>query len=113
MVQTLFQVRVWKTLNKKIQRKKHKERKSADEDKEKKHQTNKQNGEHTIRPVALVGGVGVRPRRVYSFIVVVVKIIGVKCVYYVVEEEYEKKRGDSFVRRREARVAVTITNTRC
>jgi hypothetical protein len=48
--------------------------------------------------VALVGGVGVRPRRVYSFIVVVVKI-GVKCVYYVVEEEYEKKRGDSFVRR--------------
>ena len=63
--------------------------------------------------MALVGGVGVRPRRVYSFIVVVVKIIGVKCVYYVVEEEYEKKRGDSFVRRREARVAVTITNTRC
>ena len=98
----------------KKQRKKHKERKSADEDKEKKHQTNKQNGEHTIRPVALVGGVGVRPRRVYSFIVVVVKIIGVKCVYYcVVEEECKKKRGDSFARRREARVAVTITNTRC
>ena len=72
-------------------------------------------GEHTIRPVALVGGVGVRPRRVYSFIVVVVKIIGVKCVYYcVVEEEYTKKRGDAFARRREARVAVTIfTNNRC
>ena len=63
VVQPLFQFRVYKTLNKK---KRHRERKSAeeeDEDTKKKHQTNKQNGEHTIRPVALVGGVGVRPRR--------------------------------------------------
>ena len=89
----------------KKQRKKHKERKSADEDKEKKHQTNKQNGEHTIRPVALVGGVGVRSRRFCFIVVVVVKkiIIGVECVYYVVEEvslfeECDKKRGE-YVRR--------------
>ena len=101
----MFQFRVYKTLNKK---KRHRERKSAeeeDEDTKKKHQRNKQNGEHTIRPVALVGGVGVRSRRFCFIVVVVVKkiIIGVECVYYVVEEvslfeECDKKRGE-YVRR--------------
>lgn len=65
---TKFQFRVYnKTLNKKKAEERSTERKSAEEDKEEeeeeKHQTNKIYGEHTIRPVALVGGVGVRPRR--------------------------------------------------
>ena len=58
------------------------------------------NGEHTIRPVALVGGVGVRLRR---FCFIVFKIEGVKCVVVVVEEvslfeECDKKR-EEYVRR--------------
>ena len=76
-----------------------KERKSgsrrAAEEKEKE----PKNGEHTIRPVALVGGVGVRLRR---FCFIIIKIV-VVIVYYVVEEvslfeEYDKKR-EGYVRR--------------
>jgi len=60
---TTFQFRVYnKTLNKK-KAERSTERKSAEEDKEEENQTTTKYGEHTIRPVALVGGVGVRPRR--------------------------------------------------
>ena len=92
------QFRVYtKTLNK--QKAEGKERKSgsrrAAEEKEKE----PKNGEHTIRPVALVGGVGVRLRR---FCFIIIKIV-VVIVYYVVEEvslfeEYDKKR-EGYVRR--------------
>ena len=47
-----FSLGCTKTLNKKKWQKKRKKKKK-----------NHKNGEHTIRPVALVGGVGVRPRR--------------------------------------------------
>ena len=67
---TTFQFRVYnKTLNKKkAERKKHREkkrrrRKEDKEEEEEENQTTTKYGEHTIRPVALVGGVGVRPRR--------------------------------------------------
>ena len=89
-----FSLGCTKTLNKKKWQKKRKKKKK-----------NHKNGEHTIRPVALVGGGGVRSRRFCFIVVVVVKkiIIGVECVYYVVEEvslfeECDKKRGE-YVRR--------------
>ena len=40
------------------------QREKAQKKTKKKRTKQQQNGEHTIRPVALVGGVGVRPRRV-------------------------------------------------
>ena len=67
---TTFQFRVYnKTLNKKKQNERSTERKSAEEEEEDKEEEEEENqtttkyGEHTIRPVALVGRVGVRPRR--------------------------------------------------
>lgn len=63
---TTFQFRVYnKTLNKKkAERKKHREKKRRRRQRRREPNNNKIYGEHTIRPVALVGGVGVRPRRV-------------------------------------------------
>ena len=82
-----------KTLNKKKAERREEEEEEEEEEEAK-------NGEHTIRPVALVGGVGVRLRR---FCFIVIKIGGVKCVVVVEEEvslfeECDKKR-EEYVRR--------------
>ena len=87
------------------QKKSREKRKSAAEEaqnsleEEEEEEEEAKNGEHTIRPVALVGGVGVRLRR---FCFIVIKIGGVKCVVVVEEvslfEECDKKR-EEYVRR--------------